>query len=114
VKLAELTDEELGSMVRDGFRRLHARRARDMAGNVASSKEIEDDPPDFTGEPPGPDRPGASVARAQDAALEDLKIRQRGSPNMDAELHLARVKREYDPAANAAVSKVIPGYGRLK
>lgn len=96
-----------------------------LPGNVASSKEImdscaemsADDPPDFPGKPPNPERPGATLANAADAsldlALEELAIRQRASAHMEGELHLARIRRS-NAAAVRAMDKLIPGLDRLK
>jgi hypothetical protein len=112
------------------------RVARDAAGNVASSKEIEeldhtaDDPSELAGTPDphraastagSSPRPGAALAahdraaqkRADDAALEDARIRQSGSATMEADLWAARVRREKSDGGRSA-AKLIEGYGRLK
>lgn len=97
--------------------------ARDsLPGNVGVAKEIEggndplgDSDPLESADPstPGGNRAGGKTA--QDAALEELAIRQRAGYNMDGELHLARVRRGNSSSASiAAMDSAIPGYGRLK
>lgn len=94
------------------------RVAKDAAGSGLGSRELEetdqpgaqDDPGEFPGKPPNPQRNGASLAG--DLALEEARIRQSGSANLEAELHLARIRRS-DPAAVRALSRTIPGYDRI-
>jgi hypothetical protein len=95
----------------------------DLPGNVASSKQImdcqaEDDPPPTTGAARVPERPGAVAAAhdraARDAALEELAIRQSGAADVEARIHLSRLKRGNSTAASrSAMDQMIPGYDRL-
>lgn len=107
------------------------RAARDgLPGNVGEAKEIEpddhaaDDPPPTSGTPAArgmPDRPGAALAAgaardrriAADHALEELRIRESGSPDVEGQLALARARRS-NPGKVRALDAAIPGYGRLK
>jgi hypothetical protein len=83
---------------------------RELEENDQPGAQAQDDPPPTPGTPNPPDRPGGSLA-AQDAALEDLRIRQRGV-NVGNELDLARARRGGNAETVAKMN--IPGYGRLK
>jgi hypothetical protein len=101
------------------------RVARDsLPGNSGEAKEIEeldhtaDDPPPTTGAARVPERPGAAAAAhdraARDAALEELAIRQSGAADVEARIHLSRLKRGNSTAASrSAMDQMIPGYDRL-
>lgn len=120
-ELEKLSDAELVKLVREGFQQFR-QGADDMPGNVASSKPIEDDPPPTPGTP-RPERDGARLSAhdaaavrdfglGQSRALEEHRIRQSGTANLEGELHLASIRdsRPVDPR----MDQVIPGYSRLK
>jgi hypothetical protein len=97
--------------------------AKDAAGSGLGSRELEendhsdgaqdDDDPTGPNPPRAPERKGKSVAAHDSLALELARIRQSGTANLEAELHLARTRR-IDPVKVRAMTKAIPGYGRLK
>jgi|SRR5882724_1484883 len=95
-----------------------------LPGNVGLAKPIENNPledgdPLAEADASSPVSPSAAN-RAHghtevDAALDEMRIRQRAGYNMDGELHLARVRRGNSTSASiAAMDKAIPGYARLK
>jgi hypothetical protein len=94
-----------------------------MPGNVASSKEIEDENPLAGADPesPGGNRSGASSARA---AAHDghYQLGTDGVPRFTladgrviaGDAALAARARQSDPANVAAAERLIPGYGRIR
>lgn len=94
------------------------RGARDsLPGNA--NDPLADEDLSAQGDPSSPVSPAAANRAggktAQDAALEELAIRQRGGYNMEGEILAARARRGNTSSASiAAMDRAIPGYGRLK
>lgn len=105
---------------RDGDDPDHPRHAvngwmQQAQDDINPNATIEDE--EIRGDPttPGGNRAhGRTAIDSNRIALDELRIRQSGSPNVEADLHLARVRRTYDAAGVRRNAAMIPGYDRLK